>query len=67
LLVHIANGLGGWIRQTEDKPHGRFAATIKMSGWYKAVDISVMPTETGNGVQADFRIPNVPHIELVKQ
>jgi hypothetical protein len=43
LMQHIAKGLGAKILSTERKPLGRYAATIQMDGWYKAIDISVCP------------------------
>ena len=43
LLQHIAKSLGAKILSTERKPLGRYAATIQIDGWYKAIDISVCP------------------------
>lgn len=43
LLQHISKSLGAKILRTERKPLGRYAATIQMDGWYKAIDISVCP------------------------
>ncbi len=44
LMKHIAEGLGARIVEIERKPLGRYAATIQMDGYYKAIDISVCPT-----------------------
>lgn len=43
LLEHIAKGLNAKIRATEDKPLGRFAATIQIDGWFMNIDLSVCP------------------------
>ena len=43
LLQYIAKSLGAKILSTERKPLGRYAATIQIDGWYKAIDISVCP------------------------
>ena len=44
LATHIAQGLGGHVVNWEQKPHGRIAFSIQMSGWYKLIDLSVCPT-----------------------
>ena len=44
LMEHIAKGLGARIVDIERKPLGRYAATIQMDGYFKAIDISVCPT-----------------------
>lgn len=43
LLSHIADGIGARISSIERKPLGRYAATLQMEGYYKAIDISVCP------------------------
>ena len=47
LFLHLANGLDAKILSTERKPLGRYAATIQIDGWYKAIDISVCPKLEG--------------------
>lgn len=42
LVRFIAKHLEGRVAETEDKPNGRFAATIQANGWFKPIDISVM-------------------------
>lgn len=43
LLQHMAKSLGAKILSMERKPLGRYAATIQIDGYYKAIDISVCP------------------------
>lgn len=43
LINHITVGLGGRIVEIEQKPLGRYAATIQMDGWFKNIDLSVCP------------------------
>lgn len=43
LLVHVANGINASILDIEYKPLGRVAATIQINGYFKPIDISVMP------------------------
>lgn len=52
LLKHLASGLGAKIAATEPKPLGRIAATLQIDGYYRPLDISVMPcsTELGPGI-----------------
>lgn len=47
VMQHIADGLGARIIEIEAKPLGRRACTIQMNGWYKDIDLSVMPFKTG--------------------
>jgi len=44
LITHLANGLNAVIVDVEAKPLGRYAASIKMEGWYKLIDLSVCPS-----------------------
>jgi hypothetical protein len=43
LMKHIADGLGAKLVEVERKPLGRYACTIRMVGWYRAIDLSVCP------------------------
>lgn len=43
LIKHIAKGINAKVLSIEQKPLGRYAATIQIDGWYKAIDISVCP------------------------
>lgn len=43
LLRHIAQGINAHIVSTEQKPLGRFSATLQIDGWFKSIDISVCP------------------------
>lgn len=42
-LEHLAQGLGARIVEVERKPLGRYAATLQMDGWFKPIDLSIMP------------------------
>ncbi|MFM0503947.1 hypothetical protein [Paraburkholderia caffeinilytica] len=46
VMSHIADGLGAKLVEVEAKPLGRRACTIQMDGWYKPIDLSVMPMKT---------------------
>lgn len=45
LAQHIASGLDGIVLdyQIQDKPCGRWSCNISPSGWFKMIDLSVMP------------------------
>lgn len=43
LVMHIAKGIGATVLHLERKPLGRIAFTLQMDGWYKDIDLSVMP------------------------
>jgi hypothetical protein len=43
VMEYIANGLSAKLIEVEWKPLGRRACTIQMDGWYKPIDLSVMP------------------------
>ncbi|USN15182.1 hypothetical protein KIKIMORA_00350 [Brevundimonas phage vB_BpoS-Kikimora] len=45
LAQHIAYGLGGAVLdyKTQDKPCGRWSCNINADGWFKLIDLSVMP------------------------
>lgn len=43
LVTHIARGIGATLLHLEKKPLGRVAFTLQMDGWYKDIDLSVMP------------------------
>lgn len=51
VMQYIADGLGARLVEVEAKPLGRRACTIKMNGWYKAIDLSVMPMKTDPAYQ----------------
>lgn len=46
VMTYIADGLGAKLIEVEAKPLGRRACTIQMNGWYKPIDLSVMPMKT---------------------
>lgn len=46
LLIYIANGMNAKIVEIEHKPFGRIAATLQIDGYFKPIDISVMPRKT---------------------
>lgn len=43
LLKHLAEGMNARIVAIERKVLGRYAATLQVDGWFKAIDISVCP------------------------
>lgn len=43
LIEHIAIGINATILELETKPLGRIAASIQLNGWYKTIDLSVVP------------------------
>lgn len=43
LIKHLAEGLGAFVLEVTRKPLGRYAATIQIDGWYKAIDLTVCP------------------------
>lgn len=45
LAQHIATGLGGRVLgfRIQDKPCGRWSCNIRPEGWFKLIDLSVMP------------------------
>lgn len=45
LAQHIATGLGGNVLdyKVQDKPCGRWSCSINSDGWFKLIDLSVMP------------------------
>ncbi|HZR37259.1 MAG TPA: hypothetical protein VFA75_17955 [Nevskia sp.] len=47
LMYHIARGLSGRLVDVEEKPLGRVGCTIQMNGWFKLIDLSVMPGGSG--------------------
>jgi hypothetical protein len=47
VMQYIADGLGAKLIEVEAKPLGRRACTIQMDGWYKPIDLSVMPFKAG--------------------
>lgn len=47
VMQYIADGLGARLVEVEVKPLGRRACTIQMEGWYKPIDLSVMPMKVG--------------------
>ncbi|HZR35500.1 MAG TPA: hypothetical protein VFA75_09005 [Nevskia sp.] len=47
LMHQIARGLGGRLVDVEAKPLGRVGCTIQMNGWFKLIDLSVMPGGSG--------------------
>ncbi|WP_321913558.1 hypothetical protein [Paraburkholderia sp. J11-2] len=47
VMQYIADGLGAKLIEVEAKPLGRRACTIQMDGWYKPIDLSVMPMKIG--------------------
>ncbi|UTC28071.1 hypothetical protein GURKE_00390 [Brevundimonas phage vB_BpoS-Gurke] len=51
LAKHIATGLGGTVLdyKTQDKPCGRWSCNINADGWFKLIDLSVMPPMSGAG------------------
>lgn len=50
LMVHIADGVGGkLIGGVEKKSHGRLGCNIQMDGWYKLIDLSVLPKTEREG------------------
>lgn len=54
LAQHIADGLGGKIAGiAEDKPAGRYAVNIQMSGWFKLIDLSICPIQSGPSTEED--------------
>ena len=48
LVKHLCKGLNAtWVGASlEDKPHGRFAATLQIDGYFKQIDLSIMPRLT---------------------
>lgn len=51
VMQYIADGLGARLVEVEVKPLGRRACTIQMNGWYKLIDLSVMPMKTDPAYQ----------------
>lgn len=43
---HMKNGLNASICGSEMKPHGRFAVTLQIDGYYKPIDLSVISPGT---------------------
>jgi len=51
LFEHIAKGMNARVvDKLENKPVGRIAATIQIDGYYKQIDISVMPPIPSNKI-----------------
>lgn len=48
LAAHIAVGLNAFILndKVQDKPCGRWSCSIQIDGWFKVIDLSVMPPTT---------------------
>jgi len=44
LIQHLCEKLDAVLIDTERKPHGRFAVSISMNGWFKPIDLSITPT-----------------------
>lgn len=45
LVDHLCAGLNARrIGGPEHKPHGRVAVTLQIDGWFKPIDLSIMPT-----------------------
>jgi hypothetical protein len=45
LIVHLCAGLKATrVGGPEYKPHGRVAVTIQIDGWFKPIDLSILPT-----------------------
>lgn len=52
LIRHLCKGLNAqWVGMShEKKPHGRVAVSIQVDGYFKLIDLSIMPTlDQGNG------------------
>jgi hypothetical protein len=47
VMQYIADGLGAKLVEVEIKPLGRRACTIQMDGYFKPIDLSVMPINAG--------------------
>lgn len=47
VMNYIADGLGAKLIEVEAKPLGRRACTIQLPGYYKPIDMSVMPFKIG--------------------
>lgn len=43
LAEHIAKGINGVVLAPEPKPAGRWSCNIQIDGWFKLIDLSVMP------------------------
>lgn len=42
-VFRLAKAINAIVLETEDKPMGRFAATLQIDGWFKPIDLSVTP------------------------
>ena len=43
LVSELCSTLNARVVAWEDKPHGRRAATLQIDGWFKPIDLSIMP------------------------
>ncbi len=43
LADHIAGGINGRVLAPEQKPAGRWSCNIQIDGWFKIIDLSVLP------------------------
>jgi hypothetical protein len=64
VMHHIASGLGGKVIEIQVKPLGRRACTIQMNGYYKPIDLSVMPFIVQNGFTLNGYAPADPQEAL---
>lgn len=43
LVKHLCKGLNAKLLSGECKPCGRYAVNLRIDGWYKIIDLSIMP------------------------
>lgn len=43
LVLHLMKGLNAKVSNITDKPHGRKAVILQIDGYYKPIDLSIMP------------------------
>lgn len=49
LVMHIAKGIDARIVESELKPHGRWSFNLQLNGYFKIIDLAVMPGGKGDG------------------